>query len=130
MPAVAGRTPEGRSVASVGTTNASTAITAPAGSFAEEDAGRTISGTGIPAGATLASVESDTAATLSAAATATGTITATLGPGDAADYGFVGWSPESDAESETYSIAGGASATSPGRHTNPNTANEQRARNT
>lgn len=128
MGAVAGRSTEGRSVAGVGTTNASTAITGAAGSFHEEDVGRTIAGTGIPAGATIASVQSDTAATLSAAATATGTITATLGAGDSQRYGFVGWSPESDAESETYSIAGGASANSPDRITSPNQPREQRSR--
>jgi hypothetical protein len=128
MPAVAGRSAEARTVAGVGTTSLSTAITGPAGAFHEEDAGRTISGTGIPAGATVASVQSDTGATLSAAATASGTITATLGAGAAATYGFVGWAPESDAESETYSIAGGASANSPDRLTSPNVGREQRSR--
>lgn len=132
MPAVAGRTSERRTVAGVNTTAASTAVTAPADSFNEEDAGRPISGTGIPADTTLASVTSPTAATLSAAATAIGTITATIGGtgpaaviADAQRYGFLGWSPESDAESETYTIAGGASATSPGRITSP--TQDQRA---
>lgn len=128
MPAVAGRSNEARSVPNVGTTATSTAITGPAGTFHEEDAGRTISGTGIPAGATIASVQSDTGATLSAAATATGTITATFGVAAAATYGFVGWSPESDAESETYSVAGGASANSPSTLKAPNVAREQRSR--
>lgn len=65
--------------ASVTTTNASTAITAPAGTFdTVSDVGAAISGTGIPAGATIASVQSATAATLSAAATASGTVTATI----------------------------------------------------
>lgn len=123
-----GRTPEGRTIAGVGTTATSTAITAPADSFHEEDAGRTISGTGIPAGATIASVQSPTAATLSAAATATGTITATLGAADPAAYGFKGWSPETDTESETYSIAGGASAAAPSTLTNSTTRVEQRSR--
>lgn len=100
-----GRSNEGRTIAGVGTTNLSTAITAPAGSFHEEDAGRTITGTGIPAGATIATVTSETAATLSAAATATGTITATLGAATPAAYGFAGWSPETDPESETYTVA-------------------------
>ncbi len=128
MPAVVGRTNEARSVAGVGTTGTSTAITAPAGSFQEEDVGRTITGTGIPAGATLSAITSDTAATLTAAATATGTTTATLGRAPANNYGFTGWAPESDAESETYSIAGGASANAPDRITSPNQGIQQRSR--
>lgn len=128
MAAVAGRGPQGRSAASVATTNTSTAVTGPAGTFHEEDVGRTITGTGIPAATTIASVESDTAATLSAAATATGTVTVALGAGTPAAYGFTGWSPESDAESETYTVLGGASATSPGRALTPNQAVEQRSR--
>lgn len=117
---VAGRSTESRT-AVIGTTTTSTAITGAAGTFHEEDVGRTISGTGIPAGATIATVTSDTAAVLSAAATATGSPTATLGAATGQAYGFIGWSPESDAESETYSIAGGASASAPDRPTNPNT---------
>ena len=128
MPAVTGRTPEGRTITGVGTTLNSTALTAPANSFHEEDTGRRISGTGIPANATIAAVTSPTAATLSANATATGTVTATLGPADPLNYGFVGWSNESDAESETYSIAGGASASSPDRITSPTQGREQRSR--
>lgn len=128
MPAVTGRSTEGRTVANVGTTLNSAAITGPAGAFHEEDTGRAISGTGIPAGTTISTVTSDTAATMSANATATGTITATLGAGSAANYGFQGWSPESDAESETYSIAGGASASSPDRITSPTQAREFRSR--
>ncbi|HEX4811690.1 MAG TPA: hypothetical protein VFV66_02915 [Nonomuraea sp.] len=112
------------------TTNTSTAITAPAGSFHEEDAGRAVSGTGIPAGATIASVTSDTAATLSAAATATGTITATLGAAASGAYGFHGWSPETDAESETYTVAANNAGTAtPDRLTNNVSAKTaQRAR--
>lgn len=118
-----GRTNEGRTVASVGTTLSSTAITAPAGSFHEEDAGRTISGTNIPAGATIASVTSDTAATLSAAATATGTVTATLGRATPEAYGFAGWSPETDPESESYTVAANNAGTvPPDRVTNPYSA--------
>lgn len=118
-----GRTNEGRTVAGVGTTATSTAITAPAGSFHEEDAGRTISGTGIPAAATIASVQSDTGATLSAAATATGTITATLGAATADAYGFAGWSPETDPESESYTVAANNAGTvPPDRVTNPYSA--------
>ncbi len=120
-----GRTTEARTVASVGTTNLSAAITGPANSFNEEDAGRPISGTGIPAAATILSVASGTAATLSANATATGTITATIGSAVTANsaagqaYGFVGWSPETDAESEAYTLAAvNAGTTPPDRITN------------
>ena len=120
---VLGRTTEPRTVAGVVKTLSSTAVTAPAGSFNEEDAGRPISGTGIPAGATLASVTSDTAATLSAAATSAGTITATLGAVSGGSYGFQGWSPESDAESETYTVAANNAGTAtPDRITNSTTS--------
>lgn len=110
----------------------STNVTAPAATFNEEDAGRTITGTGIPAGATLATVVSDTAGRLSVAATAAGTITATLGgtPADTAQrYGFIGWSPETDAESETYTLAAvNAGQVPPDRIVNPITGVTQRAR--
>lgn len=125
---VAGRTNEGRTI-TVTTTLTSTGITAAAGTFHEEDAGRTITGTGIPAGATLASVQSETAATLSAAATASGSIAATLGKASAETYGFVGWSPETDAESESYTVAANNAGTvPPDRLTNPFTQITQRAR--
>ena len=129
---VAGRTTESRTIASVVTTSGSAAITAPANSFNEEDAGRLITGTGIPAAATLLSVTSGTAATLSANATASGTITATVG-GTAADagqrYGFIGWSPETDAESESYTLpAVNSGQTGPDRLTNTFTPNTQRSR--
>jgi hypothetical protein len=124
-----GKTPEGRSVAGVGTTNTSAAITAPAGSFHNpEDVGRTISGAGIPAGRTIASVQSGTAATMSGAANATGSTTAILGEANPANYGFVGWSPETDAESGTYRIAAGAGANAPDRLPNALTPVTQRAR--
>ncbi|MFB7162325.1 hypothetical protein [Streptomyces sp. NPDC056242] len=125
---VAGRSNEGRSV-TVGTTNASTALTGAAGTFHEEDAGRTITGTGIPAAATIASVTSDTAAVLSAAASATGSPSVTLGRAQPQAYGFGGWSPETDAESETYSVAAvNAGTATPDRLTNTYTRVEQRAR--
>ena len=55
---------------SVGTTNASTALTAAAGSFKPADVGGTITGIGIPAGATITAVTgTGSGATLSAAAT-------------------------------------------------------------
>ncbi len=112
----------------------STPLTAPAGSFVEEDAGRLIVGTGIPTGTTLAAVLSDTAARLSAAATASGTVTASLGSGltslqDAQGYGFQGWSPETDAESESYTVAANNAGTAtPDRITNTYTAVSQRGR--
>jgi hypothetical protein len=124
-----GRSTDPRTLAGVSTTATSTALTAPAGTFAEEDTGRTITGPGIPAGSTLAAVTSDTAATLSAAATATGTITAAVGQASAADYGFVGWSPETDTESESYTVAAVTSGVvPPGRITDTTTAAAQRAR--
>lgn len=116
---VAGRTTEARTVASVGTTSGSAAVTGPAGSFSKSDVGRPISGTGIPAAATLSAVASGTAATLSANATATGTITATVGTAatvlssGASGYGFVGWSPESDTESGAYTLAANNAGTVP-----------------
>jgi hypothetical protein len=125
---VAGRTSEPRSM-TIGTTNTSTAITGAAGTFNEEDAGRSITGTGIPAGATIASVTSDTAAVLSAAATATGSPTATLPVDGGSGYGFIGWSPLTDAESETYTVtAVNAAAVTPDRIVNSYTAVQQRSR--
>jgi hypothetical protein len=121
-----GRTTEARSV-TVTKTNASTAITGAAGTFSKNDVGRTITGTGIPAGATLAAVASDTAATLSAAATAT--IGGTTHSVAAAAYGFTGWSPESDAEANAYTVAANNAGTAqPDRITNPYTAAAQRGR--
>lgn len=129
---VAGRTTESRTIASVVTTSGSAAITAPANSFNEEDAGRLITGTGIPAAATILSVASGTAATLSANASASGTITATVG-GTALDagqrYGFIGWSPETDDESESYTLpAVNTGRSGPDRITNPSTPNIHRSR--
>jgi len=121
-----GRASEPRSI-TVTTASASTALTGPANTFNEEDAGRPIAAAGVPAGATLATVTSDTAAVLSAAATAAATVTATLGDAGSR-YGFLGWSPETDAESEVYSIAGGAGATDPARITNPTTPITRRTR--
>ncbi|MEU8525259.1 hypothetical protein AB0C77_06600 [Streptomyces sp. NPDC048629] len=123
-----GRTNEGRTV-TVTTTNASAAITAAAGTFHEEDAGRTITGTGIPAAATISAVASDTAATLSANATASGSPSVTLGRAQPTAYGFAGWSPETDAESETYTVAAANAGTAtPDRLTNNVTPVTQRAR--
>jgi type IV secretory pathway protease TraF len=119
------------SVAATGTVT-STPLTAPAGTFNEEDAGRGISGAGIPTGTTVVAVASDTAATMSAAATAAGTNVAAALAADQAGlgYGFRGWSPESDAESETYTVAAvNAGAAYPGKLTNDKTsAYDRRAR--
>lgn len=128
-----GRTSEPRAV-TVTTTNSSTAVTASAGTFSKKDAGRTITATGIPASTTLASVTSDTAAVLSAAATATGSRSATLGAAttaaaDAQFYGFMGWSPETDVESDSYSVAANNAGTvAPDRITNTYTAVARRSR--
>lgn len=62
-----------RTVADGVTTNASTAASSASGAFTDADIGKSISGTGIPAGTTIASVTSSTAIVLSAAATADGT---------------------------------------------------------
>lgn len=131
MPQVTGRSTEPRTVASVGTTNASAALTAPAGSFDQGDVGRKITGTGIPANATLIAVTATgNGATLSANATATGTITASLlaASNVSSQQGFVGWSPETEAEAKTYSIAGGASASAPDRITSPAQGRVHRSR--
>ncbi len=61
----------GPRTATIGITDQSTAITGGAGTFFTADVGRSITGTGIPLGATIASVTSPTAATLSVPATAT-----------------------------------------------------------
>lgn len=128
---VAGRSTEPRSFAVTKTSGQAT-VTAPAGSFNEEDAGRPITGTGIAASTTILSVQSDTAATLSANATASNSATATVGASTEAGgvfYGFVGWSPETDAESETYTLAANNLGTAtPDRLTNPYTSVSQRSR--
>lgn len=63
-----------------GATNTNTSITSATAAFDESDVGKPISGTGIPAATTIASVQSATAATISAAATATATgVTFTIG---------------------------------------------------
>lgn len=99
-----GRSTEPRTNATVDTTNTDATITFDSGTINEEDVGATISGTGIPAGTTIASLTNATTAEMSANATADGTnVSATIRP-VAANYGFHGWSPETDAESETYSV--------------------------
>ncbi len=68
-----------RVVTGVGTMDASAAITGPANTFSSADVNRPLSGAGIPGGAKIASVTSGTSATMSVNATATGTITLTMG---------------------------------------------------
>ncbi len=63
--------------ASCVTTNANAVVTAPAGTFTDLVAGVGITGTGIPASTTVLSVDSATQITLSANATASGTVTLT-----------------------------------------------------
>lgn len=128
MPQVTGRYSEPRTQASVGTTNASTALTGPSGTFSKSDVGRPVSGTGIPAGTTLAAVASSTAATLSTNATATGTITLTIGQqatnagqslADVNAVGFYGWSPLDATELDALKVV--PTGTDPARITSPNT---------
>lgn len=129
MPSSPGRTTDSRTVASV-VTNSTTAITFPASTITASDIGRTITGTGIPAGTTIASVQSTTAATLSAAATTSTTQTMTLGgyPSSANGLGFVGWVNETVAEGAVYPIAAGAGATAPSVLTDAVTRVPQRNR--
>ena len=110
MPAVAGRGTEARTV-TITTTNASAAITGAAGTFQTGDKGRKITAAaGIPANATILSVQSPTAATLSANATQSGSRSATIltAAEGGGEYGYIGWSPESDAEAASLTLAGGA----------------------
>lgn len=72
--------PQGGRTATVSTTDLSPAITSSDANFDASDAGRTITGAGIPAATTILSVQSPTAATLSNDATATGTTAAAIGP--------------------------------------------------
>jgi hypothetical protein len=102
-----------RTAASVGTTNASAALTGPANTFSKRDVGAPISGTGIPAGATVLSVASGTAATLSVNATATGTITASIGPRLVTSTGFLGWKPEADTRQGDYTVTSNNSGVVP-----------------
>lgn len=69
-----------RTVADGVTTNTSTTVTSATVAFIQDDVGKPIAGTNIPAGTYLASVESATSATLSTAATGSGTgVTFTMG---------------------------------------------------
>lgn len=125
-----GRTTDPRVVTGVGTTSGSTALTISSNSILPSDIGRVITGTGIPAGATIVARPTSTTATLSANATATGTVSTTLAgiPSASLGLGFSGWSPETDAEAAVYSIAGGAGATAPSVLTDSVTRVAQRNR--
>lgn len=126
---VAGRTTEARVVSALTKTSGSAAVSAAAGTFGQEDVGRTVTGTGVTAGTTVASVQSATAATLSANATATNTASATLGSALASSAGFLGWSPETSAEAATYTVAANNAGTAtPDRLTDTATARTQRSR--
>lgn len=128
---VAGRSIEGRNV-TMTTTNASAAVTGPANTYQVGDVGRTVTGSGITAGTTIIAVASETAATLSANATTTNTRSCTLGPlGSAGNIatGYFGWSPESETESLSYSLAQSNLGTlTPDRLTNNFTPVSQRSR--
>jgi hypothetical protein len=102
-----------RTQASVGTTSGSAALTGPANTYSQRDVGAPISGTGIPANATILSVTSGTAATSSINSTATGTITLTIGPRSVNSAGFLGWKPETDARAADYTFASAAAGTAP-----------------
>jgi hypothetical protein len=110
---VAGRTTEARTVSALNKTAASAAVTAAANTFSQEDKGRTVTGTGIPAGTTILSVQSGTAATLSANATTTDSASAALGVAVRSNTGYEGWSPESVTESNAYTVAAVNAATVP-----------------
>jgi hypothetical protein len=69
---------DGPKTLTVGTTNASTTVTS-AALFTAADVGRTISGAGIPSGATVTGFTNASTITISAAATATGSATASFG---------------------------------------------------
>lgn len=128
---VAGRSTDGRNVTMI-TTTGSAAITGPANTYQQGDVGRTVTGSGIPAGATIIAVASETAATLSANATTTNTRSCTLGPQSTAgntSIGYVGWSPESETEANTYTLPQANLGTAtPDRLTNNFTPVSQRSR--
>jgi hypothetical protein len=96
-----------RSVADGVTTNTSTTVTSATAAFTEGDEGSPISGTGIPAGTTIASVTDATTAVLSAAATATATgVTFTIGVALASASYVAGAATPFHAASVTATIAG------------------------
>lgn len=126
---VAGRTTEGRTVSALTKTSGSAAVTAAAGTFSQEDVGRTVTGTGVPAAATILAVTSGTAATLSANASATNTAAATLGTAVPSAAGYSGWSPETPTEAASYTVAAvNAGTATPDRLTDTITPRTQRGR--
>jgi hypothetical protein len=90
---IGGGPPPGTTVNDGATTNASTTVTSATANFTSADIGRTISGTGIPGGATITSVTNATTVVISAAATATGSsVTLTIGrPGPWFRWVFPRW---------------------------------------
>lgn len=110
---VAGRTTEGRTIAALTKTSGSAAVTAAAGTFSQEDVGRSVTGTGIQAATTVLSVQSGTAATLSLTANASNAAAATLGQALGSSAGYYGWSPETVTENNAYSVTSVNAATVP-----------------
>lgn len=87
----AGRTPHGRTGLTVTTATGDETVTAAAGTFSPGDVGASISGTGIPASTTIASVTDTDEVEMSAQATADGSPTdVAIGAVDPTAYGFVG----------------------------------------
>lgn len=91
-----GNTGPGRVVTDLATTNGSPIVTSATGAFSAgtagvaTDLGKTVVATGIPAGATILSIQSATQATLTANASATATgVTATLGSGPAVNTALI-----------------------------------------
>lgn len=85
IPTTNGAFPMWRS-ASVGTTSGSPTVTGT--TFVAGDVGQSITGTGIPVGATISAVSAGVSATISANATATATVTAEIGA--TTGWAFVG----------------------------------------
>lgn len=77
----------GQTFADGATTNASTTVTSATAAFTQADVGRTITGAGIPAGATILAVTNSTTAVMSQAATATASgVSITIGRGSKATF--------------------------------------------
>jgi hypothetical protein len=140
MPKVTARG-SGQRTVTAGITSASAAVTGAAGTFdTTNDVGRSVTGTGIPAGTTLSAVASATAATLSANATATNAAAvlklgerATLAQRFASEaaFGFRGVVAETAVEATAYQLSGNltggaAGVNEPGRITDPNTGRDRR----
>jgi hypothetical protein len=123
-----GRTTEQRTE-TITTTSGSVTITGAASPLDRTDIDRGITGPGIPASSTIAAVSSTTTATLSANATASATVPVTIATTTATALGFTGWSPESGAEADSYTVSAVTAGTAaPDKITGTITAVEQRAR--